>query len=147
MLHLTIVGGDGTVRFDASGYEIDAVFPGEYAEGDKIRVSMSEGEFIGVQPDATMEEAVVCVPGRRFEYLIPFGAERSRGYHPDAFGGDEHRIRVRELSDGEIYGYRNVALNPCDRHGVDKYFPHAKANFVTREDPCFFGYRPWHPVG
>ena len=138
MLHLTVVGADGTVRFDASGYEIDAVVPFEYAEGDKIKVSMSEGEFIGLQLDPTMEESVLCVPGRRFEYAVPFGPERSRGYHPDAFKGDEHRVRVRELTDEEIYGYRNIALNPCDRHGVDKYYPHAKANLVTREDPCFF---------
>ena len=138
MLHLTVVSGDGTIKFDASGYAIDALFPGEYEEGDKIRVTMSEGEFLGVRLDPTMEEAIVCVPKRRFEYAIPFGAERSRGYHPDAFRGDAHPIRVWEPTDDEAHGYRNIALNPFDRHGVDKYFPHATANFVTREDPCFF---------
>jgi 4-deoxy-L-threo-5-hexosulose-uronate ketol-isomerase len=138
MLHLRVIDTSGTVKFECSGYEIDTVYGGEYAEGDRISVSMSEGVMLGVQLDPTMSEAVICVPGRRFDYTIPFGAERASGYDPEAFSGEEHRLRAWELSDEDAYGYRNIALNPYDRHKVDKYFPHATANFVTREDPCFF---------
>ncbi len=138
MLHLRVVDSVGNIKFEASGYSIDCVYSGEYQPGDKIRVSMSEGAFIGVKLDGTMAESILCVPSRRFDYLIPFGAERARGYDPAAFAGEEHRLIARELSDEEAFGYRNIALNPHDRHRVAKYFPHADANFVTREDPCFF---------
>ena len=138
MLHLRVVDKDGQIKFEASGYTVDAVYPGEYAEGDRISVSMSEGAFIAVQLDPTLKESIVCVPGRRFDFRVPFGSVRAKGYHPDAFEGGEHRLRARELEDEEAYGYRNIALNSHDCHGACKNFPHASANFVTREDPCFY---------
>ena len=78
------------------------------------------------------------MPDGIFEYVIPFGKERKAGYHPDAFGGEDHRIRVSEPTEAEIYSERLISLNSHDRHNVPKYFPHAVANFVTREDPSFF---------
>ncbi len=138
MLTLKVLGKDGAVRFETRGYEIDAVYPHAYSEGDKIVVSMSEGTFIALQLDPTLRESVVAVPKRRFEFPIPTGEELKKGYHPDAFRGDSHRLIVRELPDEEIYSYRNLALNSHDRKGADRCFPHASANFVTREDPCFY---------
>ena len=81
MLHLRVIGQDGQIKFEAAGYTVDTVYEGEYVEGDKISVSMSEGAFIGVQLDPTLKESVVCVPGKRFDYFIPFGALRKKGYH------------------------------------------------------------------
>ena len=85
-----------------------------------------------------MQESIVYVPDGTFEFAVPFGYERLACYGPVAFGGDSHRITCSEPTEAEIYGERNIALNSHDRHNVPKYFPHAVANFVTREDPCFF---------
>ena len=78
------------------------------------------------------------MPDGIFEFAVPFGYERSACYGPEAFKGDDHRIVVSEPDEPEIYGERLISLNSHDRHNIPKYFPHAVANFVTREDPCFF---------
>lgn len=61
-----------------------------------------------------------------------------QGYDKNAFSGNFHRIRVREPEEDELYVFRNISLNSHDRRGQKKYFPHAYANLVTREDVCFF---------
>jgi len=78
------------------------------------------------------------VPDGVFEFPIPFGYHRNACYGADAFAGDDHRVRVSEPIEAETYGERLISLNSHDMHNVPKYFPHAVANFVTREDPCFF---------
>lgn len=47
-------------------------------------------------------------------------------------------MSAREPEDDEIYSYRLISLNSHDIHGKAVCYPHASANFVTREDPCFF---------
>ena len=91
-----------------------------------------------IRLDESLAESIVYVPDGTFEFAIPFGYERSACYAPEAFSGDSHRVVVSEPCEAEIYGERNISLNSHDRHNVPKYFPHAVANFVTREDPCFF---------
>ena len=61
-----------------------------------------------------------------------------RGYDQNAFSGNSHHIRAYEPTDEVKYGYRNIALNSHDRRGQKRYFPHAYANLVTREDVCFY---------
>ncbi len=138
MLTLKIIGSDGAVRFEQKGMSIDACFKGELKEGDKIRVSLSNCDFIAVKLDETLAESIVWVPNKSFDFPIPTAHQLKMGYHPDAFKGDTHVIKVREPEDEEIYGYRNIALNSHDRHAQVKSYPHASANFVTREDPCFY---------
>ena len=128
----------GEVKFKAYGEEIDVHYSGEYEPGDKIRVELCDGEFVKLRLDQTLLESLVYVPDGVFEFLIPFDTERVSCYAPGAFSGDDHRIICAEPTEAEIYGERCISLNAHDRHNVIKYFPHAAANFVTREEPCFF---------
>ena len=138
MLTLKIIGGDGTVKAEYRGMDIKAEYKGELTENEKIKVSLDGCEFIAVRFDPTLAESILWVPGKSFEFTVPTAHQLKMGYHPEAFKGDSHVITVREPEDSEIYGYRNLALNSHDKHGKVRSFPHASANFVTREDPCFY---------
>ena len=138
MLTLKIIGADGAIKAEHKGMDIKAVYNGTLAEGDAIKVSLDGCDHIAVKLDETLAESIVWVPNKSFEFKIPSPHQLKMGYHPSAFKGDTHVITVREPEDEEIYAYRNIALNSHDKHGNVKYFPHASANFVTREDPCFY---------
>ena len=138
ILKLKVLSENGEVKFKAFGEDIDVRFSGEYQEGDKIRVELFDGAFVKLSLDETLCESFVYVPDGVFEFPIPFGNERASCYAKEAFSGDSHRLRASEPTEAEIYGEREISLNSHDRHNVPKYFPHAVANFVTREDPCFF---------
>ncbi len=138
MLTLRIIGADGSLKLEEKGMSIDTVYSGQLCEGDKIKVSLQNCDFVAVKLDPTLKESIVWAPNKSFEFIVPSAHQLKCGYHPDAFKGDVHKISVREPEDEEIYGYRNIALNSHDRHASVKFFPHAKANFVTREDPCFY---------
>ncbi len=138
MVKVKLLDINQSVLFSAEGTAIDEVYAGEFKAGDYYRISTDDMPFIWVQLDETLGESLVFVPNGDFIYEIPFDRERKAGYAPAAFGGDCHAVRVREATEEEAYGYRNVGFNPHDRHGTAKLYPHADANFVTREDPCFF---------
>ena len=138
ILNLKLINASGEVKFKAYGTEIDERFDGEYEEGDKLRVELVDGEFVRLQLDETLAPSIVYVPDGVFEFAIPFGYELASCYAPGAFSGESHRIIAEEPCEADIYGERLISLNSHDRHNVPKYFPHAVANFVTREDPCFF---------
>ena len=138
IINLKLLNENGECKFKAYGVEIDERYNGEYEPGDKWRIDTDYSEFVKIKLDGTLLDSIVYLPDKTFEFKIPFGAERSSCYAPGAFGGDSHRIVCSEPSDAEIYGEREISLNPHDRHNVHKYFPHAYANFVTRENPCFF---------
>ena len=138
MLTLKIINTEGTVVFERKGMSIDACYEGKLNPGDKIRISLDNCEFIAVQLDPTLRESIVWVPNKSFEFIVPTDFQRRSCYNPDAFQGDVHPLRVREPEDEELYGYREISLNSHDRHGAMKFFPHATANFVTREEPCFY---------
>ena len=138
ILNLKLIRENGDVKFKAYGNEIDEHFHGEYEPGDKFRIELCDGNFVKLRLDPTLAESIVYVPDSTFEFLVPFDREREACYAPGAFGGDDHRIVISEPTEAEIYADRLISLNSHDRHNVPKYYPHAVANFVTREDPCFF---------
>ncbi len=138
IINLKLLSENGDVKFKAYGEEIDVHYSGVYELGDKWRVELPDTEFVKLQLDSTLAESLVYVPDGTFEFKIPFDRELIACYSPEAFVGDDHRIRCSEPTEAEIYGQREISLNSHDRHNLPKYFPHAVANFVTREDPCFF---------
>ena len=138
IINLKLISEGGDVKFKAYGDEIDEVYHGEYAEGDRWRVELPDSEFVRIRLDDTLAESIVYVPDGTFDFAVPFGYERAACYGPDAFVGDTHRVRVSEPCEADIYAEREISLNSHDRHNIAKYYPHAVANFVTREDPCFF---------
>ena len=138
IINLKLIRENGDVKFKAYGNEIDEHFHGEYEPGDKFRIELCDGSFVKLKLDPTLAESIVYVPDGTFEFLVPFDRERKACYAPGAWDGDDHRIVVAEPTDAEIYDDRLISLNSHDRHNVPKYYPHAVANFVTREEPCFF---------
>ena len=137
IFYLKIMKKDGSELFCEKGDKISAVYAGEYSEGDKIILHCNEGSFVKMQLDEALKESIVYLQSGDFEFEIPYGALMA-GYDKAAFSGNEHKISVSQPTDEEIFGTRNIALNSHDRRGHKKSYPHAYANFVTREDPCFF---------
>ena len=138
MLSIKLIAENGDVKFKAYGEEIDVRYSGVYEHGDKWRVELEYCEFVKLRLDESLAESIVFVPDGVFEFPIPFDYHRKACYGVDAFSGDDHRIIAVEPTESEIYAERLISLNSHDMHNVPKYFPHAVANFVTREDPCFF---------
>ena len=114
------------------------VLTAELAKKAKKVVSVELDERLLPVLDETLAESIIYVPDGVFEFAVPFGYERKSCYAREAFAGDSHRITCAEIDEPEIYGERLISLNSHDRHNIAKYYPHAVANFVTREDPCFF---------
>ena len=138
MLTLKIMDTKGEVLFERKGMNIEATYEGVLEPGYKIRVSLNSCEFIAVKLDPTLAESIVWVPNKSFDFIVPDMAQRRACYAPGAFAGETHPITVREPEDDEIYAYRQISLNSHDRHGNMRFYPHAYANFVTREEPCFY---------
>lgn len=136
-MELRIINKNKEVLFQKQGRDISCCYEGEYQEGDKIVLSAPDMEYVKVKLDKTLKEAVLFLPNGSLELEVPFG-RRKVMYAPDAFSGTLHQFSASEATDEEAYGLRNIALNPYDMHGKARSFPHAYANLVTREDPCFF---------
>jgi len=138
IINLKLLNASGECKFKAYGEEIDARYNAEYEPGDKWRIDTDYTEFVKIKLDEYLGESIIYIPDKTFEFIIPFDRERTSCYAPEAFGGDSHRIICCEPTEAEIFCEREISLNPHDRHNVHKYYPHAVANFVTRENPCFF---------
>jgi 4-deoxy-L-threo-5-hexosulose-uronate ketol-isomerase len=141
IIKLEIINAQGSVLFEqiCRGLEnkINAVYNGEYNEGDKIVVSAPDAEYLAVKFDDYLKESIIFKDTNKFEYPIPFGALKA-GYDPEAFSGNVHNISVYEPDDEIKYGNRLISLNSHDLRGKKHIFPHAWANLVTREDVCFY---------
>ena len=138
IINLKLLNEKGECKFKAYGEEIDVRYNGEYEPGDKWRIDVDYSDFVKIKLDSTMADSIIYIPDKSFEFKIPFDNERKACYAPGAFDGDSHRITVSEPTEAEIYAEREISLNSHDRHNIHKYYPHAVANFVTRENPCFF---------
>ncbi len=138
IINLKLLNAGGEVKFRAYGNAIDERYSGVYESGDKYRVELCDSEFVKIKLDETLAESIIYVPDGIFEFEIPEGDARAFGYAPEAFAGDSHRVICEEPTEAEIYGERLISLNSHDKHNIPKYFPHASANFVTRESPSFF---------
>lgn len=138
MLNLIIIDKSGKEKARYKGSTIFAVYNGELNAGDKIKVSLDGCFYILMSLDDTLKESLVYVPNKSFEYVIPTAQEITGCYNKSAFSGNVHRLFVREAEDEEVYAKRNLALNSHDLPKFTKGYPHAMANFVTRENPCFY---------
>lgn len=138
MLNLKILDSKGNVKLTKSGSNIKFTYNEVWEVGDRIKVLLDGCNFISVKLDDTLKESIVYLPSRSFEFVIPNEDIQSACYNPKAFKGDKHNILLREVEEEEVYGYRNIALNSYDLRRKTGGFPHASANFVTREEPCFY---------
>lgn len=136
MIFLKVIDKDGNMKFKASGKDITAVYPASYQEGDIIRIELNGIDKIALRLDETLKESYVYIPGKVYEFPIPFG-DKAKAYHPDAWNKAENTITVRTATDSEFYSYRNIALNTAAVRFNETCFPYAKANHVTRDEPWF----------
>ena len=137
-MQLTITDKNKKPKFAATGNKIEEVYRGEFNEGDEISIRLDGTNTFAVQLDKSLQESFIYAPNKSFRFVIPSDRERKMGYAPNAFQGEEHPIVVREVDSEEFCVKRNIALNSHDlRRGTGGY-PHASANFVTREEPCFY---------
>ena len=138
MIFLKIYDKNGKEKLVESGYAVKAHYQGLLEEGDKICVFVDGGNTVAVQFDATLQESFLYLPNRSYTFTVPTAKELKMGYAPNAFQGDKHTISAREVEEEEFYALRNIALNSHDLRRKTGGFPHASANFVTREEPCFY---------
>ena len=138
MLSLKILGKGNSVKFSASGRVISETYYGIFETGDVISVQTDGDNQIAVQFDDTLAESILYRPGCVLNFVIPNEDELEAAYAPGAFAGTEHRICVRVVEDDEFYSCRKISLNSHDLPTQSGAYPHADANFVTRNEPCFY---------
>ena len=138
MIYLKIIDGQQKIKYENRGRTIFAVYYGEFYEGDKIQIRLDGTNTFAIQLDESMQESFIYCPNKSFTFTIPSAKELKAGYAPNVFQGDRHLISVREVEDDEFYATRNIALNAHDLRCKTGGYPHASANFVTREEPCFY---------
>ena len=137
MLYLKIKDKEGTIKYKNQGNQLKAVYGGLLQEGDIVQISMDGVSAVALKLDESLQESFIYCPNKSFSFIIPSARELKAGYAPDAFSGERHLISVREVDD-EFYQRRNIALNAYDLRTKTGGYPHASANFVTREEPCFY---------
>lgn len=137
MLTLKILNKDKEILTEISGKSISLNYSKEYREGDYIRLESSVDTYAAIKFDETMQESIIFIPDKSFEFAIPAENVRIGCYGKEAFCGENHVISAREVTEEEFYSYRKISLNSHDIHGKSKSYPHTSANFVTREDPAF----------
>lgn len=135
MIKLKIKNKNGETLAESKGIAIDYTYTGLYKECDYFTIE-AESKYLTVQLDSELVECMIYIPSGKMDYVIPYG-EKLNAYGEKAFVGDKHIIKLRCATDEEIYSYRNVALNSVDKRGVDVCYPHAVANFVTRDESVF----------
>ena len=138
MLYLKIIDKNKNIKFETKGNVIHHTYKGTLCEGDQIYIRLDGTNTFAVQLDATLQESYIYCPNKSFTFTIPSARELQMGYNPKVFQGDTHSISVREVEDDEFYATRNIALNSHDLRAKTGGYPHASANFVTREEPCFY---------
>jgi hypothetical protein len=141
--HIALQNGQGKLLAGASSSKAGSkvlTFDREYQPGD--RLVLSGPRRMAVRVDGTLPECLLYVPDStegEFIYEIPYGREEKQtgsAYAAEMFAGESHRIELRAMNKGELTGYRNLALNPCDlpraEQAAVQYFPHASSNSVSR---------------
>ena len=137
MIKLQVLDARGNELFKAKGEQIETIYKSEYKNGDKIRVFVENENFVAFSPDESLPESIVYVPENIIIYEIPF-EQSGVCYKENAFSGSEHKITARLIEKEEIYAERKISFNPSDLPGQNKFFPHASANYVTRNAPGFY---------
>ena len=77
MLILKIIDQFGKVKAEYKGIEINAIYNGNLNDGDKIKITLDGCFYIKIKLDDTLEESLVYVPNKSFEFVIPSSAQSS----------------------------------------------------------------------
>ena len=138
MQKIEIKDESNTTVSEISGEEeISLIHTKRYKKGDKICfTSSSVNEYLVINIDDELPQALIYVPGNTLEFSIPFGDE-SIPYSLCAFKDNTHTINMRIATQEEVYCYRNLAVNVMDQRGDTTYYPHVTANVETRNEAVF----------
>lgn len=127
---LSLVNKDGDVLGTSTGdtlVHIDTRYS-EYQPGDILVLESDQDSVeLEVQLDESLPPSVIVLKGGRFEFPIPFCADRD-GYPIQAFTGDCHWGYARVLDPRERSNFRNLALNSHDLMDQAAIYPHAVTN-------------------
>jgi len=132
MIALKIYDKNDVIKAQFDGDSIDIIYDNAYAPGDRAEVMCSES-FLKVSFDDSQTKSIVYLPDKKLVYELPYGKALD-AYDKASWESNGHHI-VLELVDG--YKSRNIALNSIDKPDNRCVYPHAYANFVTRNEPCF----------
>ncbi|MBO5246493.1 MAG: carbohydrate-binding protein [Eubacterium sp.] len=133
---LQICDKDGNIKASGSGEEVCLVYEGCYEQGDTIRIHPKDvpGNYL-LQLDDVGGTAIVYLTGD-VTYELPFGEKRTN-LSPRMFAGELHLLTLKKYPDYLQNGYRNLAKNVWDQHGLTNCYPHAVANVETRGEAVF----------
>ena len=135
MIRLQLTDRNGTVLETREGEgAIETAVDRVYQAGDCYVISGAE--HMTVQLDACLDPAEVYAPLGSMHWEVPEG-EALSAYCPQAFQGQRHLIRVREMPAERLPAVRPVSRNTHDLRGDTDFFPHASANIETRNEACF----------
>ena len=133
MIKLDICNKDGAVKTSYSGEAIDVIYENAYVPGDFGRI-ICDDNFLEVSFDETQKPSIVYLPEKKLVYEFPYDAMLV-AYDMDSWLSNSHHIILKTTTEG--YETRNIALNSIDKPESKNVYPHAWANMVTRNDPCF----------
>lgn len=137
-LTLHIIDADGAIVAKASGVdEVDLVSRSPLPSGASVRLETGgEAAHVFVRIDDALGTVPLWLPDGVLDYRIPDATARA-AYPPAAFSGDVVALHARRADPWEVAARRDLALNPLDRPGGARVFPHAEANVETRQEALF----------
>lgn len=132
--------GGTNMKITVNGSELKGInglwtYDKPFTEGDYIEIC-SDTNYIRLKIDKHLSSSIVYLPEKKMCFGVPTG-DQLAAYPPGAFTESPHVIECTTATEQEIGEYRNLALNAADRRGGSNYFPHANANFVTKDLPYF----------
>ena len=138
MLKFDVIGKTGLKKAKAAGNKIDYVIDCDFLDGDKLRVFADSTNYISIKLNENLEESLIYLPNRYFCFAVPTERQMESCFDKETFLKKGTVISIREPSEQEIYSYRNLSFNALDMPSNKNAYPHATANFVTREEPYFY---------
>ncbi len=137
MIFFKLYSKSGELKLSAKGFSVSAEYLGLLEAGDTIQLGLDGVNCVAVQLSPLLKESFLYLPNKSFTFTIPTERELKMAYPPETFKGEKHLFKAWELDD-DFYNTRIISLNSHDlRKGTGGY-PHASANFVTRDEPCFY---------
>jgi len=138
MIKFQIKDVNKNLKYEIANEIIDIIYEEEFSQGDFFNIVSDTDNFLFIKLDDTMSEALLYLPEKYFEYPLPSEKMKESCYDKNAFCGKNHHITVRAATDEEISTPRVISENPYAHHGEKRFYPNAYANFVTRNDACFY---------
>lgn len=108
----------------------------QYGFEDILVFECKANSFVEIKIDEHIKPSIIYTPSGLITYQTPVNM-KLKAYHPEAFKGNNHQIRMQIVDEAILHTRRNLAQNGMDLRWETGYFPHAEANVVTRDEPWF----------